>query len=467
LKNRLFIFLLYSFLLTSLFSSSTINVEASNETRAVSVGVKEGDWWEYAVNYTGDPPNDFIERTRIEVERIQGNNITINWIYSLLNGETSSGTETYDLEMGVNDLFLIEANLEVGDEFYHEQIGQVVVSGTEEYGYAGEERILVWSNLLEGWTSHWDKTTGVLTHTDYVISPTLQVKYVLDKTSLWGSHRTGSDTYAHFQQVGVGPDFIGNILSVDNIFYKVNQLSTSFTFIPSTSHTFSWSSPLTVSNDKRYVWSSSIGFSTDKSGTFSISDGNVSIIADYVTQFYVRFQTPSDGSIENISDWHNSSSQVEISATPSTGYTFNRWATTGSVSVSDSTSQETILSVDGPGEVMPSFNILTFTISASAGSGGYISPSGSEVVYYGDDQSFSIMPSEGYHITDVLVDGSSVGVVESYSFTSVVADHTVIASFELEETSSSGISWEYIFLIVVVIGFIVILLYYRSKNERE
>ena len=193
MKNRLFIFVLYSFLLTSLFSSSTINVEASNETRAVSVGVKEGDWWEYAVTYTGDPPNDFVERSRIEVERIQGNNITINWIYSLLNGETSSGTETYDLEMGVNDLFLIEANLEVGDEFYHEQIGQVVVSGTEEYGYAGEERILVSSSVSEGWVSHWDKTTGVLTQADWE-NPTLQVKYVLDKTSLWGSTGTGLDT---------------------------------------------------------------------------------------------------------------------------------------------------------------------------------------------------------------------------------------------------------------------------------
>jgi hypothetical protein len=173
-------------------AKTIIEVTTTRVSREVSVGVNEGDWLEYAVTYTGDPSADMWERIRLDIERIQGNNITIQWTITLINGETRSFTETYDFEVGVYDLFVIEANLEVGDEFYHEQMGQVVLGGTEEYGYAGEERTLVWSIFSLGGI-HWDKTTGVLTQADWEYSPTLHAKYVLNKTSLWGSQRTGLD----------------------------------------------------------------------------------------------------------------------------------------------------------------------------------------------------------------------------------------------------------------------------------
>jgi hypothetical protein len=50
-------------------------------------------------------------------------------------------------------------------------------------------------------------------------------------------------------------------------------------------------------------------------------------------------------------------------------------------------------------------------------------------VEYGDDQSFTITAAEGYHIADVLVDEVSVGVVGSYTFEDVTANHTIAASF--------------------------------------
>ena len=70
------------------------------------------------------------------------------------------------------------------------------------------------------------------------------------------------------------------------------------------------------------------------------------------------------------------------------------------------------------------------TITASAGEGGTISPSGSVSVADGADQTFTIQAADGYQIADVLVDGSSVGAVESYTFSAVTADHTISASFE-------------------------------------
>ncbi|MHA1288550.1 MAG: hypothetical protein ACTSPB_14190 [Candidatus Thorarchaeota archaeon] len=174
-------------------AKTIIEVTTTRVSREVSVGVKEGDWWEYAVTYTGDPPNYMWERVRIEVERIQGNNITLTWITTLLNGETGSVTYTYDFEIGVHDLFIIEANLDVGDEFYNYEWEKIVLSGTEEYGYAGEERTLVGSIVSDDWSGHWDKTTGVLTQADWEYSLTLHAKYVLDKTSLWGSQSSGLD----------------------------------------------------------------------------------------------------------------------------------------------------------------------------------------------------------------------------------------------------------------------------------
>jgi hypothetical protein len=70
-----------------------------------------------------------------------------------------------------------------------------------------------------------------------------------------------------------------------------------------------------------------------------------------------------------------------------------------------------------------------FTISASAGPGGTISPDGSVVVPCGGDQTFVISPDKCHTIADVVVDGSSVGPVSSYTFTDVQADHTISATF--------------------------------------
>lgn len=81
------------------------------------------------------------------------------------------------------------------------------------------------------------------------------------------------------------------------------------------------------------------------------------------------------------------------------------------------------------------------TITASAGTGGSISPSGSVPVQDGGSQTFTITPNSGYAISNVLVDGQSVGAVRSYTFSNVRSNHTISASFYWVGTgggSSSG-----------------------------
>ena len=70
-----------------------------------------------------------------------------------------------------------------------------------------------------------------------------------------------------------------------------------------------------------------------------------------------------------------------------------------------------------------------YTITATAGEGGSITPAGEVSVKEGASQTFAIAAQEGYAIADVLVDSQSVGAVDSYTFENVTANHTIAAVF--------------------------------------
>lgn len=80
-------------------------------------------------------------------------------------------------------------------------------------------------------------------------------------------------------------------------------------------------------------------------------------------------------------------------------------------------------------------------ISASAGTGGSISPSGTVKVKYGEDKTFTIAPNEGYDIQSVTVDGQNKGKITSYTFEDVKEAHSISASFvkkTFKITASAG-----------------------------
>ncbi|MFA6290505.1 MAG: MBG domain-containing protein, partial [Victivallales bacterium] len=78
-------------------------------------------------------------------------------------------------------------------------------------------------------------------------------------------------------------------------------------------------------------------------------------------------------------------------------------------------------------EAMDLYN--TPSITASAGMNGTISPSGTVAVVYESNKTFTISPLANYHVSDVLVDGTSVGAVTEYTFTNVKISHTIVATF--------------------------------------
>ena len=132
---------------------------------------------------------------------------------------------------------------------------------------------------------------------------------------------------------------------------------------------------------------------------------------------------------------------VTIDAGTRSGYTFDGWTSADGVTFADKNRTQTTFTMpdkavtvtanwkknSGGGGGGSSYDY--YTITASAGTGGSISPSGSVSVREDTDKTFTITPDSGYHISDVLVDGKSVGAVTSYTFEDVQKKHTIEAVF--------------------------------------
>lgn len=84
------------------------------------------------------------------------------------------------------------------------------------------------------------------------------------------------------------------------------------------------------------------------------------------------------------------------------------------------------------------FRTASYTINATAGTGGSIQPAGNVVVGGGQSRSFTIRANGGYSIADVIVDGVSQGPVSRYTFTNVTANHTIRAIFGRVISASAG-----------------------------
>ena len=122
--------------------------------------------------------------------------------------------------------------------------------------------------------------------------------------------------------------------------------------------------------------------------------------------------------------WQDSPEFTGLSA--STEYSFvARYGATES-SFASSTSAELNVTTNA---VSSGGGYTYYTIKATAGVNGAISPSGSVSVREGRNQTFTITPNTGYAISNVKIDGKSVGAVKSYTFENVKGNHTIEAIF--------------------------------------
>lgn len=106
------------------------------------------------------------------------------------------------------------------------------------------------------------------------------------------------------------------------------------------------------------------------------------------------------------------------------------------LTVTDSVNNKTIInftittpSSGGGGGGGGGGGVSYFIITATAGANGSITPSGSTTVASGNNQTYAISANTGYKVASVLVDGTSVGAVTTYTFSNVTGSHTISATF--------------------------------------
>ncbi len=137
--------------------------------------------------------------------------------------------------------------------------------------------------------------------------------------------------------------------------------------------------------------------------------------------------TSGTGTISPVNPSVNYGASQSFTITPTTGYQVADVLVDGG-SVGAVTSY-TFNNVTTTHTISASFAINTFTIAASADANGSISPSGSVSVNYGANQTFTFTPNTGYYVSNVMVDGSLVGLANSYTFNNITAPHTIAVSF--------------------------------------
>ncbi|KAF0128379.1 MAG: hypothetical protein FD155_3309, partial [Bacteroidetes bacterium] len=130
----------------------------------------------------------------------------------------------------------------------------------------------------------------------------------------------------------------------------------------------------------------------------------------------------SGQAVQTVNHGGNGSS---VTALPNAGYEFVNWSDLSTAN------PRTDVNVTANLTVTANFALNAYTIAATAGANGSITPTGNIAVGHGQNQSFTITPDAGYHIADVLVNGVSVGAVSNYQFVNVTANHSIHASFAI------------------------------------
>ena len=200
---------------------------------------------------------------------------------------------------------------------------------------------------------------------------------------------------------------------------------------------------LTATPDKGYhfkEWQVISGGVTIKDDKFTMPSANVEVKAIFEkdappasTEFIVTFD--GNGGTPSVSSM--TTTNQKLSSLPSASrskHSFDGWYTEESGGTKITTDTEfpadtTVYAhwtyTGGGGSSGYSY----YTIKATAGAGGSISPSGNVSVREGRDQTFTITPDKGYAVANVKIDGKSIGAVKSYTFENVSRTHTIEVIF--------------------------------------
>jgi parallel beta-helix repeat protein len=156
-----------------------------------------------------------------------------------------------------------------------------------------------------------------------------------------------------FDQVGVGSDFNGTVVTIDGINYTASELPVSFLWVEGSSHSFSYASPLGAAIGEQYVWNSTSGLSGVQNGSLNVTGSGI-LTGNYYTQYYLTLATNTSG-VNHLSGqgWYDASSYASISAAQyvdivsgSSRYAFSGWTTGNMTEIADSSLPATTVLID-------------------------------------------------------------------------------------------------------------------------
>jgi hypothetical protein len=149
-----------------------------------------------------------------------------------------------------------------------------------------------------------------------------------------------------------------------------------------------------------------------------------------ITTYAITATNGADGNVDpaGITMVNSGGSQV-YTLTPDPGYHFDVLTVDGNPAALTGPNTYTFTNVQTPHTISATFAINTYTINATSGTNGVVTPAGISTVNYGATPTYTLSPDAGYHVADVLVNGESVGAVTSYTFTSVTANQVISATF--------------------------------------
>ena len=193
------------------------------------------------------------------------------------------------------------------------------------------------------------------------------------------------------------------------------------------------------SGDYQYAWSTNEtarSITIDSNGNYcvTVTDNNNCSVSECsnitLPDIDINISNAEHGSI-NGENTVAFGEDYTFTVIPDDCYQIGTVTVNGNAVTLDANNSYTIQNVTTEQTINATFTQISYTITASAGNGGTISNVGSTSVNCGDDITYTITPDEGYMISDIEVDGQSVGSENSYLFTNVTSDHTISATFEI------------------------------------
>ena len=166
--------------------------------------------------------------------------------------------------------------------------------------------------------------------------------------------------------------------------------------------------------------------------TFINIEANHKIFATFELNTYTVKASikAGNGTVYPLSQVVNYDQPVVVNIVPEIGYHLDKLTDNGKDVTSKVIDNKYMIAlVKEDHEIIATFAISTFTIVASAGEGGSITPSGTITVNYIPNLTFTITPDKGYRIKDVIVDEAPVGAVSTYTFKDISSDHSIKAFF--------------------------------------